>query len=125
MSNVPTSPLVEIFGSNSSAELLVYMVFNHGNEFALKDVADRLGISKPKLTKLAAGLIKYHVIHETRKEGKVSYYRYDRNSKMGKLLYELVFNAGTGDHAHAAAHASATPSPKKDKDDGGGKIIIA
>lgn len=125
MSNLPSSPLVEIFGSNSSAELIVYLVFNHGNEIALKDVADRLGISKVKVNKLAAGLIKYHVIHETRKVGKVSYYRYDRNSKMGKLIYELVFNTGTGDHAHAAAHASATPSHKKDKDDGGGKIIIA
>lgn len=125
MTNLPTSPLVEIFGSSSSAELIVYVVFNHGNEFALKDVADRLGVSKAKVTKMAAGLIKYSVIHETRKVGKVSYYRYDRNSKLGKLLYELVFNIGTGDHAVAAAHASATPSSKKDKDDGGGKIIIA
>jgi hypothetical protein len=125
MTNLPTSPLVEIFGSSSSAELIVYVVFNHGNEFALKDVADRLGVSKAKATKMAAGLIKYSVIHETRKVGKVSYYRYDRNSKLGKLIYELVFNIGTGDHAVAAAHATATPSSKKDKDDGGGKIIIA
>ena len=125
MSNVPTSPLVEIFGSNSSAELLVYIVFNHGNDFAFKDVADRLNISKAKVTKMAAGLLKYHVIHETKKVGKVSYYRYDRNSKLGKLLYELVFNVGTGDHAMAMAHATASPSHKKDKDDGGGKIIIA
>jgi hypothetical protein len=125
MTNLPTSPLVEIFGSSSSAELIVYVVFNHGNEFALKDVADRLGVSKAKVTKMAAGLIKYSIIHETRKVGKVSYYRYDRNSKLGKLLYELVFNIGTGDHAVASAHATATPSPKKDKDDGGGKIIIA
>ncbi len=122
--SIPPSPLVEIFGPASSAPLIVYLVFNHGNEFSFADVAERLQISKAKANKMKEGLVKYHVIHETRKAGKTSYYRYDRNSKMGKLLYELVFNAGTADHA--AAHAAATAVPvKKDKDDGGGKIIIA
>jgi len=122
---VPTSPLVEIFGQNSSAQLIVYIVFNHGNEFNIADVAERLKISKPKVNKMKDGLLKYKVIHETRKVGKTSYYRYDRNSKMGKLLYDLVFSAGTSEHAVNMAHATATPEPKKAKDDGGGKIIIA
>ncbi|HTY89703.1 MAG TPA: hypothetical protein VMC84_00850 [Methanocella sp.] len=122
---VPTSPLVEIFGPTSSAQLIVYLVFNHGNEFTLSDVAERLKISKAKVNKMKDGLLKYKVIHETRKVGKTSYYRYDRNSKMGKMLYDLVFSAGTAEHAANIAHATATPSPKKDKDDGGGKIIIA
>jgi len=91
---VPTSPLVEIFGPNSSAQLIVYIVFNHGNEFNIADVAERLKISKPKVNKMKEGLLKYKVIHETRKVGKTSYYRYDRNSKMGKLLYDLVFSSG-------------------------------
>ncbi len=122
---VPTSPLVEIFGPTSSAQLIVYLVFNHGNEFTLADVAERLKITKPKVNKMKEGLLKYKVIHETRKVGKTSYYRYDRNSKMGKMLYDLVFSAGTAEHAVHMAHATATPVPKKDKDDGGGKIIIA
>ncbi len=122
---VPASPLVEIFGPNSSAPLIVYMVFNHGNEFNMADIADRLQISKAKVNKMKDGLIKYKVIHETRKVGKTSYYRYDRNSKMGKMLYELVFNAGTAEHAVNMAHATATPQPRKDHNDGGGKIIIA
>jgi hypothetical protein len=122
--SIPPSPLVEIFGQNSSAQLIVYLVLNHGNEFNFTDVAERLKISKARVNKMKEGLVKYNVIHETRKSGKTSYYRYERNSKMGKLLYELVFNAGMADHA--AAHAAVTPVPhKKDKDDGGGKIIIA
>ncbi|AFC99539.1 hypothetical protein Mtc_0777 [Methanocella conradii HZ254] len=120
---VPPSPLVEIFGANSSAPLLVYLVFNHGNEFTISDVSDRLKISKARLNKMKDGLLKYKVIQETRKVGKTSYYRYDRNSKMGKLLYELVFNAGTSEHA--ANLAAATATPRKDREDGGGKIIIA
>jgi|GEM_PF-4066318 len=123
--SVPPSPLVEIFGQNSSAQLIVYLVFNHGNEFTLADVSERLKISKPKVSKMKDGLIKYNIIHETRKVGKTSYYRYDRNSKLGKLIYELVFNAGTVDHATAHSAASAMQPHKKDKDDGGGKIIIA
>jgi hypothetical protein len=123
--SVPPSPLVEIFGQNSSAQLIVYLVFNHGNEFTLADVAERLKISKAKVSKMKEGLIKYNIIRETRRVGKTSYYRYDRNSKLGKLIYELVFNAGTVDHASIHAAATAMPSPKKDKDDGGGKIIIA
>ena len=124
--SIPPSPLMEIFGPASSAQLIVYLVFNHGNEFNFTDVAERLKISKAKVGKMKEGLIKYNVVHETRKAGKTSYYRYDRNSKMGKLLYELVFNAGTADHAAAQAAATATPVPhKKDRDDGGGKIIIA
>jgi len=122
---VPQSPLVDIFGPTSSAPLVVYLVFNHGNEFTLADVADRLKISKAKVNKMKEGLLKYKIIHETRKVGKTSYYRYDRNSKMGKMMYDLVFNAGTAEHALNMSHATATPSPKKDKDDGGGKIIIA
>jgi Mn-dependent DtxR family transcriptional regulator len=122
---VPSSPLVEIFGPNSSAQLIVYLVFNHGNEFNMADVAERLKVSKAKVNKMKEGLIKYKVIYETRKVGKTSYYRFDRNSKMGKTLYDLVFNLGTADHAMNMAHASATPTLKKDKDDGGGKIIIA
>ena len=122
---VPTSPLVEIFGPTSSAQLIVYLVFNHGNEFTLADVAERLKTTKAKVNKMKEGLLKYKVIHETRKVGKTSYYRYDRNSKMGKMLYDLVFSAGTAEHAVNMAHATATPMPKKDKDDGGGKIIIA
>lgn len=136
----PASPLVEIFGPASSAQLIVYLVFNHGNEFTLADVAERLKISKPKVNKMKDGLIKYKIIHETRKVGKTSYYRYDRNSKMGKLIYELVFNAGAAEHpVHVThpvtpvthvTHVIHTPTPppappRKDKDDGGGKIIIA
>ncbi len=68
------------------------------------------------------GLIKYNIIRETRKVGKTSYYRYERNSKLGKLIYELVFNAGSVDHAVNMAAATA---PAHKKDDGGGKIIIA
>jgi hypothetical protein len=120
---IPPSPLVEIFGANSSAPLLVYLVFNHGNEFTIPEVADRLKISRARLNKMKDGLLKYRVIQETRRVGKTSYYRYDRNSKMGKLLYELVFNAGVQDYA--ASVSAATATPRKDKDDGGGKIIIA
>ncbi|HTX44387.1 MAG TPA: hypothetical protein VMC61_06615 [Methanocella sp.] len=125
--SIPPSPLVEIFGPASSAQLIVYLVFNHGNEFSFTDVAERLKISKAKANRMKEGLIKYNVVHETRRAGKTSYYRYDRNSKMGKLLYELVFNAGTAEHAASQAAATSTPVPhhKKDKDDGGGKIIIA
>ena len=123
--SVPSSPLVEIFGPASSAPLVVYLVFNHGNEFTLADVAERLKISKPKASKMRDGLMKYKVIHETRKVGKTSYYRYDRNSKMGKLLYDLVFSAGTAEHAAHAAHATATPPPRTGKEGGDGKIIIA
>ena len=123
--SVPPSPLVEIFGQNSSAQLIVYLVFNHGNEFTLADVAERLKISKARVSKMKEGLIKYNIIHETRRVGKTSYYRYDRNSKLGKLIYELVFNAGTADHATTHAAATAPQVPKKDKDNGGGKIIIA
>lgn len=123
--SVPPSPLVEIFGPSSSAQFIVYLVFNHGNEFTLADVSERLKISKAKVSKMKEGLIKYNIIRETRRVGKTSYYRYERNSKLGKLIYELVFNAGTVDHAVNMAAATAMPSSKKDKDDGGGKIIIA
>jgi hypothetical protein len=122
--SIPPSPLVEIFGQSSSAQLIVYLVLNHGNEFSFADVAERLKISKARINKMKEGLVKYKVVHETRKAGKTSYYRYERNSKMGKLLYDLVFNAGMTDHAAAHAAAPATPAHHK-KDDGGGKIIIA
>lgn len=124
MSNVPSSPLIEIFGASSSAELLVFLVFNHGSEFTVKDIADRTKISKAKVSKMKEGLLKYGVIRETKKVGKNSYYRYDRNSKFGKLLYELVFNAGNTDRATASIAVTAPVEPKN-KDGGMGKIIIA
>jgi len=126
MSNVQPSPLAEIFGSNSSSELIVFLVYNHGSDFTLKDMADRTKITKAKISKMKEGLLKYHVIQETRKVGKNSYYKYDRNSKFGKLLYDLVFAAGTPERAVAHAAASAAIPPRnKGKDDGMGKIIIA
>ncbi len=121
--SIPPSPLVEIFGPASSAQLIVYLVLNHGNEFNFAEVAERLKISRAKVSKMREGLVKYKVIQETRKAGKTSYYRYDRNSKMGKLLYDLVFNAGVADHSPVVPSAAAAPVPRKD--DGGGKIIIA
>ena len=126
MSNVPPSPLAEIFGSNSSAELIVFLVYNHGSDFTLKDMADRTKITKAKISKMKEGLLKYSVIQETRKVGKNSYYKFDRNSKFGKLLYDFVFAAGAPERAAAQAAASATPLPRNNgKDDGMGKIIIA
>lgn len=123
---VPSSPLVEIFGQNSSAELLVFLVYNHGNEFTVAEIVEKTKISRAKVNKMKTGLLKYGIIRETKKVGKNSYYRYDRNSKMGKMLYELVFNAGMGDKALASAAATATPSQRTLKDNNGAnKIIIA
>jgi hypothetical protein len=127
MSGVPSSPLSEIFGSSSSADLIVFLVYNHGIEFTVQDMAERTKISKPKISKMMKGLLKYSIAHETRKVGKVSLYKYDRNSKFGKLLYELVFTAGSQERAAAAGAATATPTSRnhKGKDDEGGKIIFA
>lgn len=127
MSGLPVSPLAEIFGSSSSADLIVFLVYNHDREFSVQDIAGRLDISKAKVSKMKEGLLKYGVIRESRKAGKTSYYRYDRSTRYGKLLYELVFTAHAPDRTPAPVPQAVPPAPQgKDKDkDGGGKIIIA
>ncbi|MCD1294775.1 hypothetical protein CUJ83_07155 [Methanocella sp. CWC-04] len=122
MSNLPSSPLVEIFGSSSSAGLLVFLVVNHGSEFAVKDISDRTKLSKPRVSKMLKGFLKYGIIKETKKVGKISYYRYDRNSKYGKFLYELVFNCSA---LGAAPQQPVAAPPVKPRDNGASKIIIA
>jgi hypothetical protein len=125
MSGLPVSPLSEIFGGSSAANLIVLLVYNHDRDFSVQDLADRMKVSKGKVTKLKEGLLKYDVIKETRKVGKVPYYRYDRSSRYGKLLYDLVFTAHAPD-PKPQVPVAAPPAPKnKDKDDGGSKIIIA
>ena len=123
MSGLPPSPLTEIFGSGSSAELIVFLVYNHDREFSAQEIADRLGMSKAKVSRLKEGLLKHGVIRETRKANKVSYYRYDRSTRFGKMFYDLVFTA----HAPAAQAppAAPAPAPKPKARDEGGKIIIA
>ena len=93
MSGLPVSPLSEIFGGSSSADLIVFLVYNHDRDFSVQDMADRMKVSKAKVSKMKEGLLKYGVIKETRKVGKVAHYRYDRSSRYGKLLYDLVFTA--------------------------------
>jgi hypothetical protein len=128
MGGLPVSPLSEIFGGSSSADLIVFLVYNHDRDFCVQDIADRMKISKAKVTRLKEGLLKYGVIKEHRKVGKVSYYRYDRSSRYGKLLYDLVFTAHAPPDRTQPAPVVASPpalkSKDKDKDDGG-KIIIA
>ncbi len=125
MSGLPPSPLSEIFGGSSAADLIVFMVYNHDRDFSVQDMADRLKVSKGKVSKLKEGLLKYGVIKEHRRVGKVPYYRYDRSSRYGKLLYELVFTAHAPDRTPAPAAAAPSPAPKPRVKDDGGKIIIA
>ena len=108
MSGLPVSPLSEIFGGSSSADFIVFLVYNHDRDFSVQDIADRMKLSKAKVSKMKEGLLKYGVIKETRKVAKVSYYRYDRNSRYGKLLYDLVFTA----HAPPTG-PSRPPSPPR------------
>jgi hypothetical protein len=125
MSGLPVSPLSEIFGGSSAADMIVFLVYNHDRDFSVQDMADRLKMSKGKVSRLKEGLLKYGVIKEHRKVGKVPYYRYDRSSRYGKLLYDLVFTAHAPDRTPPAPVAATPPAPKnKDKDEGG-KIIIA
>jgi hypothetical protein len=126
MSGIPTSPLTEIFGHSSSADLIVFMVYNHDREFSVQDIADRMKVSKAKVSKMKEGLLKYGILKETRKVGKTGYYRYDRNTKFGKLFYDLVFTAHAPERAAApiAAAAAAPQVPKLRPKDEGGKIII-
>ncbi len=70
MSGLPVSPLSEIFGGSSAANLIVLLVYNHDRDFSVQDLADRMKVSKGKVTKLKEGLLKYDVIKETRKVGK-------------------------------------------------------
>ena len=127
MSGLPPSPLSEIFGSASAADLIVFLVYNHDRDFSVQEMADRTKISKAKVSKMKEGLLKYGVIKEHRKVGKISHYRYDRNSRFGKLVYDFVFATGASERAvppfHAPPAPPAPPAPK-DKDEGG-KIIIA
>jgi len=125
MSSLPASPLSEIFGSSSSADLIVFLVYNHDRDYCVQDLASRLKVSKAKASKMKEGLLKHGVIHETRKAGKVSYYRFDRASKFGKLIYDLVFAAHAPDRTPAAPVAAAPPVQKHKGKDDGGKIIIA
>jgi hypothetical protein len=46
MSSLPASPLSEIFGSSSSADLIVFLVYNHDRDYSVQDLADRLKVSK-------------------------------------------------------------------------------
>lgn len=128
MGGLPVSPLSEIFGGSSSADLIVFLVYNHDRDFSVQDIAGRMKLSKAKISRMKEGLLKYGVIKETRKVGKMSYYRYDRSSRYGKLLYDLVFTAhASPDRTQPAPVAAAPPAPRnrdKDKDEGG-KIIIA
>jgi hypothetical protein len=126
MSGLPVSPLSEIFGGSSSADLIVFLVYNHDRDFSVQDIAERMKISKAKVSKMKEGLLKYGVVKENRKVGKVAYYRYDRSSRYGKLLYDLVFTAhASPDRTQPMTPVVAPPAPKnKDKDEGG-KIIIA
>ena len=128
MSGLPVSPLSEIFGGSSAADLIVFLVYNHDRDFSVQDIADRMKLSKAKVSRMKEGLLKYGVIKENRKVGKVSYYRYDRSSRYGKLLYDLVFTAhAPPDRTQPVPPVAAQPAPRnKDKDkDEGGKIIIA
>jgi hypothetical protein len=125
MSGLPVSPLSEIFGGSSSADLIVFLVYNHDRDFSVQDITDRMKASKAKVSKMKEGLLKYGVIKENRKVAKVSYYRYDRNSRYGKLLYDLVFTAhAPPDRTQQAAPVASAPPVPKNKDEGG-KIIIA
>ncbi|HEY3272968.1 MAG TPA: hypothetical protein VGJ92_04350 [Methanocella sp.] len=126
MSSLPLSPLSEIFGGSSSADLIVFLVYNHDRDFSVQDIADRMKVSKARVSKMKEGLLKYGVVKENRKVGKIAYYRYDRSSRYGKLLYDLVFTAhASPDRTQPVTPVAATPAPKnKDKDEGG-KIIIA
>ncbi len=126
MSSLPASPLSEIFGSSSSADLIVFLVYNHDRDYSIQDLADRLKVSKAKASRMKEGLLKHGVIHETRKAGKVSYYRFDRGSKFGKLIYDLVFASHAPDRTPVVPVAAVPTAHKnKGKDDGGSKIIIA
>lgn len=122
--NVPSSPLVEIFGINSSAPLINFLVLNHGSEYSVQGIAERTKISKAKVSKMKTGLLKYGIIKETRKEGKISYYKFDRNSQYGKIIFELVFTLGFSDKAPVKAPDTASPKPKL-REGGDGKIIYA
>jgi hypothetical protein len=125
MSSLPVSPLSEIFGGSSSADLIVFLVYNHDRDFSVQDIADRMKVSKAKVSKMKEGLLKYGVVKENRKVGKIAYYRYDRSSRYGKLLYDLVFTAHASPDRTQPVPVAVPPAPKnKDKDDGG-KIIIA
>jgi DNA-binding transcriptional regulator GbsR (MarR family) len=141
MGNVPSSPLVEILGKNSSAELLVYLVYNHSKEFTVNDIVEKTGITKAKVSKMKEALLKYKVIEETKKEGKISYYKYKADSKFGNLLYALVLNASAVERATPSeplqAASQTTPQqpkmlpsqpkilpPQSKKDDSGNKMII-
>jgi hypothetical protein len=125
MSGLPVSPLSEIFGGSSSADLIVFLVYNHDRDFSVQDLAGRLKVSKAKVSKLKDGLLKYGVIKEHRKVGKISYYRYDRSSRYGKLLYDLVFAAHAPDRTPAPPAVAPPPAPRHKEKDEGGKIIIA
>jgi hypothetical protein len=117
--------LSEIFGGSSSADLIVFLVYNHDRDFSVQDISERLKVSKAKVTKMKEGLLKYGVIKEHRKVGKIPYYRYDRSSRYGKLLYDLVFTAHAPDRAPATPVAVQPLPPKNKGKDEGGKIIIA
>lgn len=124
MSGIQSSPLSEIFGSGSSAGLIVFLVYNHDREFSMQEMADRMKTSKAKVSRMKEGLLKYGVIRETRKSGKTGFYRYDRNTKYGKLLYDLVFAASTPERAIIPTAATTAPAAKAKPRDDGGKIII-
>ena len=64
MSGLPASPLSEIFGSSSSADLIVFLVYNHDRDYWVQDLADRLKVSKAKASKMKEGLLKHGVIQE-------------------------------------------------------------
>jgi len=129
MSGLPSSPLSEIFGGSSAADLIVFMVYNHDRDFSVQDLAGRLNVSKSKVSKMKEGLLKYGVMKEQRKVGKVAHYRFDRSSRYGKLLYDLVFTAHAPDRTPsampAAPAAAQSAAPKPRVKDEGGKIIIA
>jgi hypothetical protein len=57
MGGLPVSPLSEIFGGSSSADLIVFLVYNHDRDFCVQDIADRMKVSKAKVSKMKEGLL--------------------------------------------------------------------
>ncbi|MFQ6052581.1 MAG: hypothetical protein ACE5K4_12960 [Candidatus Hydrothermarchaeota archaeon] len=85
------TPLIAIFGDHPEIRIIETLLTHSESEYNLSELAECAGVSKTSMFKLKDKLLHYRIMKPTRKVGRITLYRFDENSKTGKLLSEFAW----------------------------------